>query len=127
MQYTTSASDWLRTAPHSSPSHLAASALCPQIIPNFRVGTIPVLGTMPALFGMAAASYILCHLAGAPWDGEASWPVIVLPRVLVLFFATSRRPVRPWMMNAGLLLHGLLHEVEFPRGVLLALKIARHQ
>ena len=33
-----------------------------QIVPNFRVRTIPVLGTMPATFGMAAASYILCRL-----------------------------------------------------------------
>ncbi|GAX86113.1 hypothetical protein CEUSTIGMA_g13526.t1 [Chlamydomonas eustigma] len=41
-----------------------------QIVPNFRVRTIPVLGTTPALFGMAAASYVLCHLAGAPWKGE---------------------------------------------------------
>lgn len=43
---------------------------CAQIVPNFRVRTIPVLGTTPALFGMAAASYILCQLAGSPWEGE---------------------------------------------------------
>lgn len=34
-----------------------------QVIPGFRVRTIPVLGTMPAIFGMAAASYILTFLA----------------------------------------------------------------
>jgi len=34
-----------------------------QIIPNFRIRTIPVLGTTPAIFGMAAAGYTLCHLA----------------------------------------------------------------
>ena len=39
-----------------------------QIVPNFRVRSIPVLGTTPALFGMAAASYVLCHLAGVPWQ-----------------------------------------------------------
>lgn len=37
-----------------------------QVIPNFRIRTIPVLGPTPAAFGMAAASYILCELAGAP-------------------------------------------------------------
>eukprot|EP00882_Tetradesmus_deserticola_P009413 GHRQ01009936.1.p4 GENE.GHRQ01009936.1~~GHRQ01009936.1.p4 ORF type:complete len:152 (-),score=43.28 GHRQ01009936.1:1480-1935(-) len=46
-----------------------------QVVPNFRVRTIPVLGTAPAIFGMAAASYILCQLAGSPFDGE---PIIQL-------------------------------------------------
>lgn len=35
-----------------------------RVIPNFRIRTIPVLGTTPAIFGMAAASYVLCGLAG---------------------------------------------------------------
>lgn len=46
-----------------------------QIVPNFRVRTIPVLGTSPAIFGMAAAAHILCQLAAAPIEGE---PVIQL-------------------------------------------------
>lgn len=46
-----------------------------QIVPNFRVRTIPVLGTAPAIFGMAAASFILCQLAGTPISGE---PIIQL-------------------------------------------------
>jgi tRNA threonylcarbamoyladenosine dehydratase len=37
-----------------------------QVIPNFRIRTIPVLGTTPAGFGLAAAGWILCHLAGSP-------------------------------------------------------------
>lgn len=41
-----------------------------QIVPNFRVRTIPVLGTMPAIFGLAAASHILCQLAGLPFHPE---------------------------------------------------------
>lgn len=41
-----------------------------QVVPNFRVRTIPVLGTTPAIFGLAAASYILCQLAGAPFIPE---------------------------------------------------------
>lgn len=44
-------------------------------MPNFRVRTIPVLGTSPAIFGMAAAAHILCQIAGAPIEGE---PVIQL-------------------------------------------------
>jgi hypothetical protein len=34
-----------------------------------------VLGTAPAIFGMAAASFMLCQLAGSPFDGE---PIIQL-------------------------------------------------
>lgn len=41
-----------------------------QIVPGFRVRTIPVLGTSPALFGMASASYVICSLAGRPFLGE---------------------------------------------------------
>ena len=41
-----------------------------QTIPNFRIRTIPVLGTMPAVFGIAAAAHVLCHLAGAPFFAE---------------------------------------------------------
>mmetsp|Transcript_28877 Transcript_28877/g.73714 ORF Transcript_28877/g.73714 Transcript_28877/m.73714 type:complete len:489 (-) Transcript_28877:453-1919(-) len=46
-----------------------------QVVPNFRVRTIPVLGTTPAVFGMAAAGWALCTLAGAPFETE---PVIKL-------------------------------------------------
>ncbi|CAL8471181.1 g10723 [Coccomyxa elongata] len=41
-----------------------------QIVPNFRVRTIPVLGTLPAAFGLAAASHVLCELAAAPFAPE---------------------------------------------------------
>lgn len=47
-----------------------------QVIPNFRIRTIPVLGTTPAAFGLAAAGHVLCELAGAPLD-----PAPVYPRV----------------------------------------------
>ena len=33
-------------------------------VPKFRVRVIPVLGTTPALFGMAVAARVLCALAG---------------------------------------------------------------
>jgi hypothetical protein len=54
---------------------VSAAGCTAQIVPNFRVRTIPVLGTAPAIFGMAAASFMLCQLAGSPFDGE---PIIQL-------------------------------------------------
>lgn len=48
-----------------------------QIVPNFRVRTIPVLGTTPAIFGLAAAAYILCELAQAPFIPEPCFRVQV--------------------------------------------------
>lgn len=33
-----------------------------QVIPNFRIRTIPVLGTTPSAFGMAAAGFVLCEV-----------------------------------------------------------------
>ena len=47
-----------------------------QIVPNFRVRTIPVLGTMPSIFGLAAASYILCQLAQAPFHPEPIFKLV---------------------------------------------------
>jgi hypothetical protein len=41
-----------------------------QVVPNFRVRTVPVLGMLPAIFGLAAAAHITCHLAGQPFDPE---------------------------------------------------------
>lgn len=38
--------------------------LCYQIVPGFRVRIIPVLGTIPAIFGQVMASYVLTQLAG---------------------------------------------------------------
>lgn len=40
-------------------------------IENFRIRVIPVLGTMPALFGQTMAAYVLCDLAGQPFAPEA--------------------------------------------------------
>lgn len=48
----------------------AARMMDYQIVPNFRIRTIPVLGTTPAIFGMAAAGFMLCELAGKPVVGE---------------------------------------------------------
>ena len=42
-------------------SDLSASEF--QIVPGFRVRTIPVLGPLPAIFGLTMASYIVTQLA----------------------------------------------------------------
>jgi hypothetical protein len=44
-----------------------------QVVPNFRIRTIPVLGTTPSAFGMAAAGYVLCELAG---QGIDPYPIL---------------------------------------------------
>ena len=33
-------------------------------LPNFRSRILPVLGTLPALFGITMANYVLCDLSG---------------------------------------------------------------
>ncbi|KAL7230487.1 hypothetical protein ACSBR2_008879 [Camellia fascicularis] len=44
-----------------------------QIVPGFRVRIIPVLGTIPAIFGLVMASYIVTQLAGL---GVQTEPVV---------------------------------------------------
>ncbi|KAG7384257.1 hypothetical protein PHYPSEUDO_002860 [Phytophthora pseudosyringae] len=39
-------------------------------VENFRIRVIPVLGTMPALFGQSMAAYVLCDLAGKKLNPE---------------------------------------------------------
>uniref|UniRef100_A0AAV1T6M1 THIF-type NAD/FAD binding fold domain-containing protein n=1 Tax=Peronospora matthiolae TaxID=2874970 RepID=A0AAV1T6M1_9STRA len=41
-------------------------------VENFRIRVIPVLGTMPALFGQSMAAYVLCDLAGKKISPEAT-------------------------------------------------------
>jgi len=36
------------------------------VLPDFRVRILPVLGTMPAVFGLCAANHVMLHLAGYP-------------------------------------------------------------
>jgi hypothetical protein len=40
-------------------------------VENFRIRVIPVLGTMPALFGQSMAAYVLCDLAEQKFTPEA--------------------------------------------------------
>lgn len=46
-----------------------------QIVPNFRVRIIPVLGTIPAIFGQVMASYVVTQLASFQVEME---PVVNL-------------------------------------------------
>nr|XP_048328432.1 tRNA threonylcarbamoyladenosine dehydratase-like [Ziziphus jujuba var. spinosa] len=46
-----------------------------QIVPGFRVHIIPVLGTIPAIFGQVMASYVVTQLAGLQVQKE---PVVSL-------------------------------------------------
>lgn len=40
-------------------------------VENFRLRVIPVLGTMPALFGQSMAAYVLCDLAKQKFSPES--------------------------------------------------------
>ncbi|KAI9659370.1 MAG: hypothetical protein M1821_001628 [Bathelium mastoideum] len=42
------------------------------VLPDFRVRILPVLGTMPAVFGLAAANHIILEITGYPHDYLAS-------------------------------------------------------
>jgi tRNA threonylcarbamoyladenosine dehydratase len=41
------------------------------VLPDFRVRILPVLGTMPAMFGYAAANHVICSVAGYPVEYRA--------------------------------------------------------
>lgn len=38
------------------------------VLPDFRVRILPVLGTMPAVFGYTVANYVICSISGYPMD-----------------------------------------------------------
>jgi len=38
------------------------------VLPDFRVRILPVLGTMPAMFGYTVANHVICAIAGYPMD-----------------------------------------------------------
>lgn len=63
------------------------------MVPNFRIRTIPVLGTTPAIFGLAAAAHILCELAGAPFVPEPCFHI----QVPALLGELGRRGARTWL------------------------------
>ncbi|KAK3236364.1 hypothetical protein CYMTET_53498 [Cymbomonas tetramitiformis] len=66
-----------------------------QVVPNFRVRTIPVLGTTPAIFGMACASYTLCKLACQPLNYQG--PIeLKLDQYEILYDRLVRRAEEEW-------------------------------
>lgn len=42
-----------------------------SVLPDFRARILPVLGTMPAIFGYTAANFIVCEIAGYPHESGA--------------------------------------------------------
>ncbi|QDZ18312.1 tRNA threonylcarbamoyladenosine dehydratase [Chloropicon primus] len=81
-----------------------------QIVPNFRVRTIPVLGTTPAIFGMAAAAYVLTFLTGRPLIPEPLFK-IRLSEIEVLFERLKDREDIQFGTSDGV--HVDLDEVEY--------------
>ncbi|KAL3680679.1 hypothetical protein R1sor_023635 [Riccia sorocarpa] len=49
--------------PFSPPDGKEGNPLDYQVVPGFRVRTIPVLGTIPAIFGQVMASYVITSIA----------------------------------------------------------------
>lgn len=41
------------------------------VLPDFRVRILPVLGTMPAVFGYTVANHVICEIAGYPMEYRA--------------------------------------------------------
>jgi tRNA A37 threonylcarbamoyladenosine dehydratase len=60
-------------------------------LPNFRSRILPVLGTIPALFGNAMASYVLTELAGFPTGNPYAKTIDPIP-----FKATKKQGERFW-------------------------------
>ncbi|WJX58625.1 hypothetical protein P8452_44061 [Trifolium repens] len=54
----------VKLLPFKAPSGEEENPSDYQIVPGFRVRIIPVLGTIPAIFGQVMASYVLTDLAG---------------------------------------------------------------
>ncbi|RVD84611.1 uncharacterized protein DFL_006352 [Arthrobotrys flagrans] len=54
--------------PLSEEEHTKGSVSELGVLENFRVRILPVLGTMPATFGLAAANHVLCKLAEYPLE-----------------------------------------------------------
>ncbi|PWN40406.1 hypothetical protein IE81DRAFT_325572 [Ceraceosorus guamensis] len=44
------------------------------VLNDFRVRILPVLGPIPSMFGLAAATYVICEIAGRPQEPFASKP-----------------------------------------------------
>ncbi|KAH7446470.1 hypothetical protein KP509_01G058000 [Ceratopteris richardii] len=54
----------VKLVPFTAPDGSDANPLDYQVIPGFRVRIIPVMGTIPAIFGQVMASYVVTEIAG---------------------------------------------------------------
>ncbi|XP_062107651.1 tRNA threonylcarbamoyladenosine dehydratase isoform X3 [Humulus lupulus] len=74
-----------------------------QIVPGFRVRIIPVLGTIPAIFGQVMASYVVTQLAGLQIHTE---PVVDVDEVMYvtkeLWHGRSAREPLPKDVGRGM-------------------------
>ncbi|EPS39681.1 hypothetical protein H072_6516 [Dactylellina haptotyla CBS 200.50] len=64
------------------------------VLENFRVRILPVLGTMPATFGLAAANHVLCKLAEYPLEylpGQTRFRPQLYPQVVNQLLAVESR------------------------------------
>lgn len=96
-----------------------------QVVPNFRVRTIPVLGPIPAVFGMAAAAYVLTELARQPIVSEPIYS-LRMNQYQTLYDRLVTRAEERWgapcrcPVTCGCL---LLNSQDRPRGVLSCLRV----
>lgn len=81
-----------------------------QVVPGFRVMTIPVLGTTPAVFGMAAAAHVLCDLADAPITPEPLFRIQALA-LKTQFDRIEQREIDRYGNSDGLQIDGAEVEV----------------
>lgn len=65
----------VKLLPFEAPNGEEAAPSDYQIVPGFRVRVLPVLGTIPAMFGQAMATHVVTQLAGLLVQGE---PVVQL-------------------------------------------------
>jgi hypothetical protein len=67
-----------------------------QMLPNFRVRIMPVVGTVPAVFGLVAATYVLNELSRKPLRPmlPAKASVKKMQKMLVLLYHAEERVYR---------------------------------
>ncbi|UZP46067.1 hypothetical protein NXS19_013879 [Fusarium pseudograminearum] len=64
-------------------------------MPNFRVRILPVLGTMPAIFGLTVANHVILSITGYPLD-STTCPPRVVRRCTRECWQRYRAPRRNW-------------------------------
>eukprot|EP00920_Eleutheroschizon_duboscqi_P034421 GHVT01082618.1.p1 GENE.GHVT01082618.1~~GHVT01082618.1.p1 ORF type:complete len:469 (-),score=31.93 GHVT01082618.1:713-2119(-) len=71
---------------------------------NFRVRIMPVIAPLPAMFGHAMASYVLCHLAKQPFDcSNAAATSAASHRITISNFRKLFGVLKSWYTENGTL------------------------